>query len=255
SAPAVIGLNNLPETGTYTILIDPLGLDKGSINLQLQSDATGTLAIDGTTAISLPMGQNGRYTFTAEAGKAYGLGITNLAFTGSGSNSKNLTVYLEKADGTAIYNCSFTADSSCDFYYPPWFAAGGTYVLRFVQNSPYAVSFNALLSKDVDAGTLVQNATALTLTTTRVGQNGRFTFNATAGQSFSLAITGNTMPITSSKTIWIYKPSNSGTDWTSYSLSGVSANFALNNLPETGVYTVLIDPLGLSVGSVTLQLK
>ncbi|MFZ6781201.1 IPT/TIG domain-containing protein [Undibacterium sp. Ji83W] len=252
---AVFNLNNLPETGTYTILIDPLGLDKGSINLQLQSDVAGTLAVEGTTVVSLPMGQYGRYTFTAEAGKAYGFGLTGLNFTGTGSGTKNLTVYLQKADGTAIYNCTFTVDSSCDFYNPQWFSAGGTYVLRFVQSSTYGVSFNALLSKDIDAGTLVQNATALTLTTNRVGQNGRFTFNATAGQSFSLAITGNTMPITSSKTIWIYKPSNSGTDWTSYALSGASANFALNNLPETGNYTVLIDPLGLSTGSVSLQLK
>lgn len=255
SALAVFNLNNLPETGTYTILIDPLGLDKGSISLQLQSDATGILAVEGSTVVSLPVGQYGRYTFTAEAGKAYGFGVTGLNFSGTGSGTKNLTVYLQKADGTAIYNCTFTVDSSCDFYNPQWFAAGGTYMVRFVQSSTYGVSFNALLSKDVDAGTLVQNATPLTLTTTRVGQNGRFTFNATAGQSFTLAVTGNTMPITSSKTIWIYKPSNSSTDWTSYALSGPSANFALNNLPETGTYTVLIDPLGLSTGSVSLQLK
>ncbi|MFZ6736114.1 hypothetical protein ACO0LG_29635, partial [Undibacterium sp. Ji42W] len=62
SGSVVLNLNSLPETGVYTILIDPLGLDKGSINLQLLSDATGTLAMDGTTSVNLPMGQYGRYT-------------------------------------------------------------------------------------------------------------------------------------------------------------------------------------------------
>ncbi|MCH8623138.1 hypothetical protein, partial [Undibacterium sp. TS12] len=104
-ATALMNLNNLPETGIYTILIDPLGLDKGSINLQLLSDATGTLAVDGTTPVSLPSGQYGRYTFTAEAGKAYGFGMTGLAFTGTGSGTKSVMVYLEKTDGTALYNC------------------------------------------------------------------------------------------------------------------------------------------------------
>ncbi|MFZ6735053.1 IPT/TIG domain-containing protein, partial [Undibacterium sp. Ji42W] len=199
---SVIGLNNLPETGTYTILIDPLGLDKGSINLQLLSDATGTLAMDGTTSVNLPMGQYGRYTFTAQAGKAYGLSLTSLNFTGTGSGTKNVAVYLEKADGTAIYNCTFTVDSSCDFYNPKWFVAGDTYVVRFIQSSSYAVSFNVVLSRDIEAGNLISGVTPLNLTTIFPGQNGRFTFNATAGQSFNLVITDNTMPITSSKTIW-----------------------------------------------------
>ena len=253
-ATALINLTNLPETGTYTILIDPLGLDKGSINLQLLSDATGAMTVDGTTPISLPSGQYGRYTFSAEAGKTYGFAMTNLSFTGTGSSTKNVTMYLEKADGTAIYNCSFSADSSCNFYNPQWFAAGGTYVLRFVQSSTYAVSFNAVLTKDIAAGNLVANASPINLTTTLPGQNGRFTFSATAGQSLNLSISGNTMPITSSKTVWIYKPSDVANAWASYSLGGATALINLTNLPETGTYTILIDPLGLDKGSINLQL-
>ncbi|MCH8623100.1 hypothetical protein LZ463_28765, partial [Undibacterium sp. TS12] len=133
--------------------------------------------------------------------------------------------------------------------------AGGTYVIRFVQSSTYAVSFNALLSKDIDAGNLVPAGPALTLTTTKVGQNGRFTFNGTAGQTLNLAVTANTLINSGSKTMWVYKPSSGGSEWASYYLTSATAAFTLSNLPETGVYTILIDPLGQDKGSITLQLK
>lgn len=257
----VISLASLPETGTYTIWVNPTVLDKGSINLQLVSEATGTLEMDVATPISLTMGQNGRYTFTAEAGKTYGFTLANLAFTGTGG-TKSVTAYLQKTDGTALTSCTFTGSESCNFYYPGWFPVAGTYVIRFITNSTYSASFNAVLSKDIDAGSLVVGSAPLTLTTVLPGQNGRFTFSATAGQSFSLVMTGNTMDDGNAATsnrnnIYIYKPSNLNSYWKMGSLNAGTANLtiSLGTVPETGIYTILIDPEGADKGAISVQLK
>ncbi|MCH8620551.1 IPT/TIG domain-containing protein, partial [Undibacterium sp. TS12] len=146
----------LPISGTYTILLTPGSSDKGDLNLSVMPAAT--LNMDAATSVSVTAGQMQRYTFTAVAGKAYGFGLTGLTFTGTGSGAKNVTIYLEKGDGTALYNTTFTADGSCDFYVPQWFSESGTYVIRFVTSSTYTASFNGWLSKDIEAGNLVPGA-------------------------------------------------------------------------------------------------
>ncbi|MFZ3001479.1 MAG: IPT/TIG domain-containing protein, partial [Undibacterium umbellatum] len=206
-------LPKLPISGTYTILLTPGSSDKGDLNLSLMP--AGTMNIDAVTPLSVVAGQVQRFTFTAEAGKTFGLSLTDLKFIGTASGTKNVKVYLERGDGTAIYDWTFTQDGSCDLYVPQWFATTGTYVLRFVPAFPFAASFNAILSKDIEAGILLPGAVPIKLTTIFPGQNGRYTFNATTGQSFNLAITGNTMPVSSSKTVWIYKPSSGGSEWAS----------------------------------------
>ncbi|MBI1771716.1 MAG: IPT/TIG domain-containing protein, partial [Burkholderiales bacterium] len=230
-------LLKLPISGTYTILLTPGSSDKGDLNLSLIP--AGTMNIDAVTPLNVVAAQMQRFTFTAEAGKTFALSLTDLKFTGTGSGAKNVKVYLETGDGTAVYDWTFTADGSCDLYAPSWFPTTGTYVLRFVPNFPFVASFNALLSRDIEAGNLLPGAAPLNLTTVFPGQNGRFTFNAIAGQSFNLAITGNTIPVYTAKTIWIYKPTagSSGSEWGSYDLTTGSSVIGLNNLPETGTYT------------------
>ena len=97
----------LPETGTYTVWVNPAGLDKGSINLQVKSYASGSLTVDGSTAINLSAGRNARYSFTAQAGKGYGLALNGLSFTPAAGGS--LTATLRKSDGTYLSACGFSA--------------------------------------------------------------------------------------------------------------------------------------------------
>ena len=248
----------LPETGSYMVLVNPSGLDIGSINLQLRSTTTGTLVMDGNTPISLAAGQNARYSFTGEAGKEYGLAVTGLTFAPSGGP---LTVRLAKADGTFLVgSCSFSASGSCDFG-PLLLSTTGTYLIDFDPTGLSAASFTVVLSNDA-AGTVVADVADPTpVTIARPGQNARYTFSGVAGQRATVLLTGNALddgnPSTNNiTTVLVFKPS----DLTNFVANGglftsTAATAVDVALPETGSYVVLVNPSGLDIGSINLQVR
>ena len=247
----------LPETGNYTLLIAPVGLDKGSINAQVKSYATGPLAVDGSTAVSLGAGQNARFSFTAQAGTGYGLAVTDLSFMPSGGN---MPAVLRKADGTQLTNCNFSRSNSCDLA-PSNFATTGTYLLDFDPSGLNAASFTAVFSADASR-TLPLDGDPVAVTTVRAGQNARCGFSGTAGQLVTLVLTGNAIddgdPNTNNTTsISAFKPSSpNGAPIVSGGIGTQTAATTLDmTLTDTGNYTVLFSPDGLDKGSVNAQLK
>ena len=84
----------LPETGRYAVTIDPAVLASGTVALQLRSEASGALAVNGTTAVRLAVGQNARYHFTAQASTGYGMALSGL---GDGARAADVTaqVYVQ----------------------------------------------------------------------------------------------------------------------------------------------------------------
>lgn len=245
----------LPETGTYTVVIRPTRLDKGSLNLQLKAAVTGPLAVDGSTVISLSAGQNARFTFTAEANTGYGLAITGLAFTPStGTPAPILNVTLRNAAGTSLATCPFSNNGSCDFE-PASFATAGTYALELDPVALYAASFTAVLSTDA-RGTIAMNAAPITITIARPGQNARYTFTGTAGQSVNVVAAGSTLhgpagPATSAQVSLLRA---NGASIASNTLNAVISGVALDaTLLETGTYTVVLKPGALDVGTVDLR--
>lgn len=248
----------LPDTGTYTIIIKPTGLDTGSVNLAVRSVATGALTLDGTTSLTLGAGQNGRFSFTAQAGTGYGLAFANVAFTPSTANpSPGVTATLRKSDGTQLTTCGFSASSSCDLS-PVSFAATGTYLLDFDPNGTVAASFDVLLSTDV-GGTVAIDAAPATVTFVRAGQNARMTFTGTAGQAVKVVVTGNALDDGNSSTVnttqlTVFKPTSpAGPSIGNLNFNTVSSGGTLNlTLPDTGTYTIAINPSGLDSGSLNL---
>jgi hypothetical protein len=251
----------LPETGTYTIAIKPTGLDSGSINAQVKAFASGALALDSSTAVNLTSGQNARFSFTGQAGTGYGLALTNLVLTPStGSPTPTVTATLRKADGTSLTSCSFGSSSSCDFD-PASFATTGTYLLDLDPNGLVAASFNAVLSTDA-SGTLTVDAPAPTVVAiARAGQNARYSFAGTAGQSVTVVFTGNALDdgnagTVNSTQVLMFKPSNSVSPIANNSMSTGAAGVTVDvTLPETGTYTLAIKPTGLDSGSINVQVK
>jgi len=97
---------------------------------------------------------------------------------------------------------------------------------------------------------------ATTFATTRVGQTGRYSFSAAAGDSYSLAWSGATIDGNCSY-LYVYNPDGS---WLassqSFGLSSPAGNVPLNNLSQAGTYTVTVVPCpGGTGGQVTLQLS
>ena len=244
------------ETGNYTLLIDPVGLDSGAISAQVESYATGALTLDGSTSISLSAGQNGRFSFTAQAGTGYGLAITALSFTPPSGGS--LRVVLRKADGTQLTNMTFNAVGSRSLV-PSNFATTGTYFLDFDPAGLNAANFTAVLSTDA-SGTIPLDSAPTTISIARPGQNARYQFTGTAGQLVSLVFTGNALddgnPATNNTTAFaVFKPSDPNNALFSNNIPQSGTAVQDMQLTETGTYAVSVDPSGLDQGSINAQLK
>jgi large repetitive protein len=82
------------------------------------------------------------------------------------------------------------------------------------------------------------------------GQNGRITFNATAGQRVSLQLSNVTI---SFATLSILRPDGSSVSGGRYFGSG-STFVDTTTLSTAGTYTILLDPQGAAVGSANVQI-
>ena len=245
-----LDLKNLPVAGTYTVFISPQGLATGSISTTLWTDAAATVPTNGSaTALTLPIGRDGRYTFTGTAGQYLGLGLTNLVTTPAG---QYVYLYVYKPDGSELKYCSYTySGMSCDL---PVLPVTGTYTI-WVDNDNWASTFNLLLSLDV-TGTLTINGPAQSFTTTRVGQNARYTFTDSVGQNLSLVLSGDTFP--GYTYVYVYKLDGTQLTYTSVYYStgaGTTVTLNLNNLPVAGTYTVFVTPSGVATGSISVKLN
>jgi hypothetical protein len=98
----------LPSTGTYKIQIDPYTVATGSLTLTLYSvpaDVMGTITIGGSAVpVSLSaIGQNGSFTFSANANQHISLQVTNV----SGFNTTfdcDVNVSILKPDTSPLVN-------------------------------------------------------------------------------------------------------------------------------------------------------
>lgn len=245
----------LAATGTHTVIIKPSGLDLGTVNMAVRTEAAGAMTLEGDTSCSLSAGRNARYTFTAQANTGYGLAVSGLGFTpASGVPSPLVNVTLRKSDGTALVTCSFTVGSSCNFD-PSNFASTGTYLVDFDPNSVYATAFTATLSTDVMG---VVSGTGVGVSIARAGQNARYTFTGSSGQVLDIEpsndfITGDPNGNNGTQ-VRVLSPS--GTAIASWGFLPTATNLKqVVTLPASGTYTIWVDPLGLNHGSLAISVK
>ena len=105
SGTAFLDQRTLPVSGTYTLVLNPLGVHTGDATLRLFTvvDVTGPIAPDGTStpvSIATP-GQNARLTFTGAAGQIVSATATNNTLPG---NCLSYPYYLTilKPDGSTL---------------------------------------------------------------------------------------------------------------------------------------------------------
>lgn len=138
---------------------------------------------------------------------------------------------------------------SCDL---PLLPVTDTYTV-FANPENNAATLNLWLSTDV-TGTLTPGAVE-TFSTTRVGQNARYSFGGTAGQNQSLLFSADVFPGTTY--LRVYKPDGAllASSLIYYSTgTGSSATLNLTNLPVTGTYKLFITPSGTATGSMNTQI-
>jgi hypothetical protein len=102
--------------------------------------------------------------------------------------------------------------------------------------------------------TIVPGGSAVTITTTSIGQGAKVTFSGMANQRVFLKI--SSVSLTGGSPVWatvsIKKPDGSSLDTNTVDNSGGIID--TNTLPVTGTYTIVFDPLNTNVGSATLTL-
>ncbi|MFE9404726.1 RHS repeat-associated core domain-containing protein [Streptomyces sp. NPDC006530] len=239
----------LPVSGTYLIAVKPLSATTGTLaltfSLPLNAGALTTSSTPATANVQR-LGQNLEATFNGQAGDNLSLGITANTFTD----------YL---------NVSVVAPSGKKVLDRAYARSAGNSALR-LQNLPETGAYQVVIDFARGAtGTLSLTLSAdapFSLTTTgpsvaagagRAGQRMRATFTAATGDDLTLGVTGNTF--TEAVTVNVIAPSGTKVVSDSWISAGRSSGLALADLPESGAYTVLVEPNQAATGTVTLTLS
>ena len=238
----------LPASGTYQIVIDPLGSGTGSVTATLSTRVTGALSFTGagSTVTLSRAGQQAELTFAVTAGQRIGLGFTGSTFAaGTTATAKLLEpngapMLWANAQDRGLVNIS----GGNDLDFPV--AETGTYSILFGSSNSATGSVTVTVSTELNSGAFTLGA-GKTIAIGRPGQDARATFAGTAGQRLSLDFTAYSfgfLPF-----VAVFKPD--GTLLQSATVSGFHLD--LTTLPVTGTYAVTFSPFS-STGSLTARI-
>ncbi|MDT5268361.1 MAG: hypothetical protein QOH49_547 [Acidobacteriota bacterium] len=246
----LIDTQTLSMPGTYTVMVDPQGANTGNLSLQLNdvSDVNTTITPDGApiTATTTSAGQNIKVTFNATAGQRVSLSLTGITIPGS-------YVSILGPDGAAVMSNQYIGTGSA-FYDARTLPANGTYTI-FVDPQGTNTGSITLQLYNVPAdnvGTITPGGPPVTVTAAAPGHNPRLTFSGTYGQRVSLSLSADTVPGTTY--VYLLRPDGSQVTYVGIGQNG-TALMDTQMLSTTGTYTILFDPQGANVGSVTAQLN
>jgi hypothetical protein len=235
----------LPVSGTYTILIDPSGSATGQATVTLYdvTDVTGTITIDGPSVaatISTP-GQIARLTFSGTAGVRLSINATS-TFTSC------WTLSVLKPDSTQL-SSTFSCGSGI-FVEPQQLPVNGTYTLIIDPSGASTGEATLNLYSVTDStGTITIGGPSVMATINAPGQVARLTFSGTTSQRLSINATST---FTSCWTLSVLKPDSTQLSSTFSCGSGIFVE--PQQLPVNGTYTLVIDPSGASTGQATVNL-
>jgi uncharacterized protein (DUF2141 family) len=247
-----LALRNLPNSGTYRVVVDAGSTQTASFSLRL-SHAVGGAVTQSSTPISASFGVPGQfaiYNFTATAG---GVATVRLAATAMTpvNNSVALTVY--KPDGAQLYTTTVT---SAAVTLNLTNLVAGTYTVVAVPIYAAIGSAEVTIAPGL-TGVLPSDGSSSSHASSVVGQYGHFTFAGTAGQVLGLGVTGLTLTPNSpgSVTVRVYRPDNSQITSPSCSTSDTGCAIPLGTLPTTGTYRVQLEPGAQQTMAFTLTLS
>lgn len=240
SRPDDIDMEPLPDTGTYTIVVDPGALTV-NITLTVSESVTGTIKIDGPSVpviLNRP-GQDARLTFEGTAGERVDLGVSEVRFD-PGPGSAVVAVSILHPDGTTLASRVVTS-SGRGIHMDP-LPATGTFTIVVDPQDAKTVSLTLTLSEPLTGALTIGGASVPV--TLRPGQEARVTFEGAAGQRVSLGVTEVSFGTGNHAILSILKPD--GTTLVSTSVGTNGGDLDTEPLSDTGTYTVVVDPGGSS---------
>jgi hypothetical protein len=240
-----------PQSGTWSILLEPVGSSVGSLTLTFASNvATQSLesGVAAPTTIKFE-GQYAQYTFSATAGKNVTFNVTNFNFTGNGSSPAFYLVFFEPGSNSQYTSCTFTGNNYCRFSPPQ----SGTWSILL---EPVGTSVGSLTL------TSANNVASITLgprfavgTTIKFeGQYAQYTFDATAGNSVAFDVTDFKFSGNGSSPAFylVFFEPGSNSQYTSCTFAGNGSCDI--SPPQSGAWSILLEPVGTSVGSLTIEM-
>jgi hypothetical protein len=251
-----LNASNLTIGQTYTLEIDPNAAVPTTGSVLLSNDFTGTLALDGanTAFASTRAGQNGRYTFAITTPPTRNLGL-GVSVVSNLSGSENVGFSLIQPDTSTINlgTLNGTGTPEGQSFDMSGLTQSGTYTVFVNPNALAAPSFQLTLSSDA-TGSFSVGATGFTFTTSRPGQNARYTFSGTANQRLTLRATTTSGNFSYGGVIRVLRANGTqvGSDYALPISSDVLYNLPL--LPGTETYTVFVSPNKDGTGQITIRL-
>jgi subtilisin family serine protease len=266
--PTLVGTNGgfldtraLPVSGSYTILVDPVGTDLGAMTLALYdvpADVDTSISPGGApVAVSMgPVpGQNALVRFYGVLGQRISLGMGNVTIGTSACCSTRVSI--AKPDGSSLVYAT-PVGTSGGFFDTRALPASGMYTI-LVDPQGTDLGSMTLTLYDVppdSSGAIVAGGAPVSLTLGPVpGQNATLRFDGTAGQRISLRLSNVTFGASTccGARISITKPD--GTNLIPPALVGTFGATLIATPPVTGQYSILVDPQGTNTGGITLTLS
>lgn len=204
---------------------------------------TGRITVDGPTvnASITTANKNGLMVFDGLAGQRLSIGLSSVTIT-------QFFASIYSPDGTLLFAPTpySTSGGGLDL---PVLPMTGTYTIVLDPFSTHTGTVTVTASTEL-TGTITPGGAAVPISITRVGQNARYTFTGTAGQTVSAGLTAVTIP---NGTVSIIKPDGSTlVGPISFNTNGGAIESQI--LPATGTYAVFVDPSGTGTGTITLRL-
>lgn len=234
--PTVLTLPNLAP-GTYEVLVSPSVPATGSVSVLLTNAATGTLTLGTTSSVPLTQsGQSASLNFTlASSTLPYVLTITG---SGLAPATGTYAMTLIGPGGTTVASGSVGTGSTV---FNLENTGAGTYTLNLVPATPQTGTFQVLVGNGVDTALPASGATT-SVATTILNENATLTFSATAGQNVSLALSNASVSPSGINSLTLQVLNPDGTTYNNLSCQIPSCELRLLNLPQTGTYTVIVQP-------------
>ncbi len=205
---------------------------------------TGRITVDGSTVVaSIPTAnKTGLMVFDGTAGQRVSIGFSAVTVTQFSAN-----VY--RPDGVSLLLTVPTLNTSGGSIDLGLLPLTGTYTIFLDPVSTYTGNLTVTVSTEL-TGTITPGGAAVPITISRVGQNARYTFTGTAGQTISLGVTSVTM---TALNVSILNPDGTAlVAPTPFNTSGGAIDSQV--LASSGTYVMLVDPSSAYTGNVTLML-
>jgi hypothetical protein len=266
--PTIVGTNGgyidtsavLTAGATYTIKIDPQGVNTGSMTVNLYTvpaDATGTILTTGASTVvtnTVP-GQNILYSFTGTLNQRISLDLSSVSIGTSPGGGTLVTIL--KPDGTTFYG-PFSLGTDGTFMDTKVLPVAGTYKIKL---DPIGANTGSATLKlyTVPAdfvGTITKNGPTVTPTTTVPGQNATLTFTATDSGPYTLSLgpaiaTPVAITITGPGGTPILDTNNNPIQNSPFPTDGSTPPFPV---VSGTTYTIKIDYTGNGIGAVPMSL-